>query len=89
MLVLSRRVGESVMIGDDVIVTVLDVRGEVVRLGVAAPRSVAVHREELLAEIARTNQESASPDSDSVSNLKFAVAHSRRKGDPKPEPPRS
>ncbi len=89
MLVLSRRVGESVMIGDDVVVTVLDVRGEVVRLGVAAPRSVAVHREELLAEVARTNQDSASPRSDTVSALKRAVAHNRRKDDPKPEQPDS
>lgn len=85
MLVLSRRVGESVMIGDDVVVTVLDVRGEVVRLGIAAPRSVAVHREELLAEIARTNQESASPQDDSVAALKRAVVHRRRKDDPQPE----
>jgi carbon storage regulator len=89
MLVLSRRVGESVMIGDDVVVTVLDVRGEVVRLGVAAPRSVAVHREELLAEIARTNQDSASPRSHTVSALKRAVAHNRRKDDPEPEQPDS
>ena len=89
MLVLSRRVGESVMIGDDVVVTVLDVRGEVVRLGVAAPRSVAVHREELLAEIARTNQDSASPRHDTVSALKRAVAHNRRKDDPEPEQPDS
>ena len=87
MLVLSRRVGESVMIGDDVVVTVLDVRGEVVRIGIAAPRSVAVHREELLAEIARTNQESASPQDDSVSALTRAVVHRRRKGDPQPEHP--
>lgn len=75
MLVLSRRVGESVMIGDDVVVTVLDVRGEVVRLGIAAPRRIAVHREELLAEITRANQESANPQADSVSALQQAVAH--------------
>lgn len=60
MLVLSRRVGESVMIGDDVVVTVLDVRGEVVRLGVAAPRSVAVHREEVLADVANADPAAAS-----------------------------
>ena len=86
MLVLSRRLGESVMIGDDVVVTVLEVRGDVVRLGVTAPRSIAVHREELLAEITRTNKESASPRSETVSALKRAVAHNRRKDDPKPEP---
>ncbi|HEY1134515.1 MAG TPA: carbon storage regulator, partial [Nocardioides sp.] len=42
MLVLSRRVGESVVIGDNVTVTVLEVRGDVVRIGIDAPRSVAV-----------------------------------------------
>ena len=47
MLILSRRVGESVMIGDDVSITVLRVKGNQVRLGVNAPKSVAVQREEI------------------------------------------
>lgn len=47
MLILTRRVGETVMIGDDVTVTVLGVKGNQVRLGVNAPRNVAVHREEI------------------------------------------
>ena len=47
MLILSRRVGESVVIGDDVSITVLRVQGNQVRLGVNAPKSVAVQREEL------------------------------------------
>ena len=50
MLVLSRRVGESVVVGDDVTITVLEVRGDVVRVGIDAPRSVSVHRAELLAD---------------------------------------
>jgi carbon storage regulator len=50
VLVLSRRVGESVVIGDEVVVRVLEVRGDTVRLGVEAPRSVEVHREEVLRE---------------------------------------
>ena len=61
MLVLSRRAGESVMIGEDVVVTVLEVKGDIVRLGVDAPRSVAVHRREVLDQIAETNRASASP----------------------------
>ena len=48
MLVLSRRIGESIVIGDDITVTVLEVRGDVVRLGIDAPRSVTVQRSELL-----------------------------------------
>jgi carbon storage regulator len=47
MLILTRRVGESLMIGDDVNVTVLGIRGNQVRIGVNAPREVAVHREEI------------------------------------------
>ena len=47
MLILTRRVGETLMIGDDVTVTVLEVKGNQVRVGVNAPREVAVHREEI------------------------------------------
>lgn len=51
MLILTRRVGETVMIGDNVTVTVLGVKGNQVRLGVNAPRDVAVHREEIYKRI--------------------------------------
>ncbi len=47
MLILTRRVGESLMIGDEVNVTVLGIRGNQVRIGVDAPKDVAVHREEI------------------------------------------
>ena len=51
MLILTRRVGETVMIGEDVTVTVLGVKGNQVRIGVNAPREVAVHREEIFERI--------------------------------------
>ena len=51
MLILTRRVGESLIIGDDVTITVLGVKGNQVRIGVNAPRDVAVHREEILNRI--------------------------------------
>jgi carbon storage regulator len=47
MLILTRRLGESINIGDDVKVTILDVRDSQVRIGIAAPREIAVHREEI------------------------------------------
>jgi len=51
MLILTRRVGETLMVGDEVTVTVLGVKGNQVRIGVNAPRDVAVHREEIYQRI--------------------------------------
>ena len=73
MLVLSRRVGESVVIGDDVTITILEVRGDVIRVGIDAPRSVAVHRAELLEQLESSNRDSASPSDDAVASLSQAL----------------
>lgn len=66
MLVLTRRAGESVMIGDNVTITVLEARGDVIRLGIQAPRDVQVHREEVFRELQAANREAASPTEDAV-----------------------
>ena len=65
MLILTRRVGESLRIGDEVSVTVLGIKGSQVRIGVNAPKSVSVHREEVYARI---NEESSKNSDDSTKN---------------------
>jgi carbon storage regulator len=64
MLVLTRRVGERVMIGDHVTMTVLGVKGNQVRVGINAPKEVAVHREEIYERIKRARQGTATPGPD-------------------------
>ena len=77
MLVLSRQRDETIMIGDEVEITVVDIRGDKVRLGITAPRHIQVHRKEVYEAIKRENQQAAGLKPNDVSE---AI-----QGGPKPE----
>ena len=69
MLVLSRHRDESIMIGDDVVVTIVDIRGDKVRLGIEAPQSIPVHRQEVYEAIQRENLQASRLDPQETRDL--------------------
>lgn len=69
MLVLTRTANQSIMIGHDVVVTVLEIRGDQVRLGIRAPRSIDVHREEVYAALQKANRNAATATGKTLSAL--------------------
>jgi carbon storage regulator len=69
VLVLTRHANQSIMIGHDIVVTVLEVRGDQVRIGIRAPRHVDVHREEVFAALQQANRSAASPSPQALEGL--------------------
>jgi len=88
MLVLSRRVGERLVIGDDIVVTVIEVRSDGVRLGIDAPREVRVHRAEVLEAVRAANVDAVAADDSTAAALQRLVAPPRpASADPSGTPP--
>lgn len=82
MLVLSRKPGEAIRIGDDIEISIIEVRGDTVRVGIDAPRCVPVFRRELLTEVAKANVESIRVASEEIEALKtlLQTKEERRNG---------
>lgn len=78
MLVLSRKVGQALIIGNDVVVRVLEIRGQQIRIGVEAPAEVSVVREELFRAVAEANQAATQQDKGSIAALASALRGQRR-----------
>jgi len=78
MLVLSRHRDESIIIGDDVVVTIVDIRGDKVRLGIQAPQDVPVHRQEVYEAIKRENEKSASLEPSDTHAIEAVHGHRTR-----------
>jgi len=73
MLVLTRKAGEKIVIGDDIVVTILDVRGDGIRIGIDAPRGVKIQREEVLLAVTEANVAAASADDSDAERIKSAL----------------
>jgi len=69
VLVLTRRANQSIMIGHEIVVTVLEVRGDQVRLGIKAPRSIDVHREEIFLQLQQANRDAVTPSNEALESL--------------------
>ena len=80
MLVLTRRANQSIMIGHEIVVTVLEVRGDQVRLGIKAPRSIDVHREEIFLQLQQANRDAVTPSNEVLESLVGHHAAGRRRG---------
>lgn len=87
VLILTRRAGENIVVGDDIVISVLEVRGDAVRIGIQAPRTVTVHREEVYRELQRANRDAAqsgAADDDAVAAVAAGIAKAARGRTPLP-----
>ena len=77
MLVLTRKVGERILVGDDIVITVLDSRGDGVRIGIDAPRGVKIQREEVVQAVIEANAEAAAAAGAASDGAEAASAEAR------------
>lgn len=73
MLVLSRKKGESIVIGDDIEISIVDIQSEQVKIAINAPRSVSVHRKEIYLQIQEENKASSKTNADALDKLKDMI----------------
>lgn len=80
MLVLTRKVGEQVLIGEDIVVTVLDVKGDSIKIGIDAPKGVRIQRQEVIAAISEANRAAAASASDAATEQRLLGLLAKPKG---------
>jgi carbon storage regulator len=85
VLILTRKLGESITIGDDIKVTVLGIYGRQVRIGIEAPLRVVVHREEIYVKIQNENHKAVKTIKEDLTNVMKALRQKLKKGDGKPK----
>lgn len=73
MLVLTRKAGERILIGDDIVITILDTRGDGIRIGIDAPRGVNIQRDEIVRAVTEANVEATHADGGAEARLKAAL----------------
>jgi carbon storage regulator len=79
MLILTRKIGESITIGDDVKITILGIHGRQVRLGIIAPQKVVVHREEIYVKIQEENKKAAQSKKENLTKLTNQLKEKNKK----------
>jgi Carbon storage regulator (could also regulate swarming and quorum sensing) len=77
VLVLTRKPGEKILIGDDIVVTVLDSRGDGIRIGIDAPRGISIQRAEVIKAVAEANVQAAQADVDAEERLRSRLGLAR------------
>lgn len=74
MLVLTRKVGEQILIGEDIVVTVLESKGDSIKIGIDAPKGVKIHRAEVMAAVIEENRKAAAADDEAAARLASLLA---------------